>query len=451
MGSLRKAKLAINSFRSLGSKFFNGGRNPIREGNHQFNQFISSNNSSSLNTNISRGSGCAFSSLIRSKFTSFQQNHQRNLFLNGGGRRFYYVDRNQVQHFKPRGPKKWFENPRNVLVVVLISGGVIITVYAGNCETIPYTKRTHFVLLSKELERQMGEESLNAIKNAYKGKILPAIHPESVKVRLIAKDIIGALERGIKHEQVWSDPEYSNQNIETDDENSREAVIALIGGGEGKIDGNWRKEEEVLDDKWVQESRKKGREKGAKVATHHLEGMNWEVLVIDEPIVNAFCIPGGKIVVFTGLLDHFRTDAEIATIISHEVGHVVARHGAEQMSNNMWFTILQIGLMQFVGMPDLVNMTSQFFLKLPFSRRNEMEADYIGVLLLASAGYDPRVAPQVYEKLGEVAGDTALNDYLATHPSGKKRALVLSRAKVMEEAFSIYRESSSGRGVEGFL
>ncbi|KAI3917808.1 hypothetical protein MKW92_008434 [Papaver armeniacum] len=159
--------------------------------------------------------------------------------------------------------------------------------------------------------------------------------------------------------------------------------------------------------------------------------MNWEVLVIDEPIVNAFCIPGGKIIVLTGLLDHFRTDAEIATIISHEVGHVVARHGAEQMSNNMWFKILQIVLMQFVGMPDLVNMTSQFFLKLPFSRGNEMEADYIGVLLLASAGFDPRVAPQVYEKLGEVAGDTALNDYLATHPSGKKRALVLSRAKVM--------------------
>ncbi|KAI3982534.1 hypothetical protein MKX01_031273 [Papaver californicum] len=436
MGSLRKAKSAIYSFRNLGSKVFNGGRNPIREGNHQFNQFISNNNSSSLNTNFPRGSGCSFSSLIRSKFTSFQQNHQRNLFLNGGARRFYYVDRNQVQHFKPRGPKN--------------CGGVVITVYAANCETIPY-KRTHFVLLSKELERKMGEDNLNAIKNAYRGKILPAIHPESVKVRLISKDIIGALERGIRHQQVWSDPEYSDQHIETDDENSREAVIALIGGGEGKMEGNWRKEEEVVDDKWVQESRKKGQAKGSKVATHHLEGMNWEVSIIGEPIVYAFCIPGGKIVVFTGLLDHFRTDAEIATIISHEVGHVLARNGAEQMSYNMWFTILQIFLMQFVGMPDLVNMTSQFFLKLPFSRRNEMVADYIGLLLLASAGYDPRVAPQVYEKLGEVGGDTSLNDYLATHPSGKKRAKVLSQAKVMEEALSIYRESSSGRGVEGFL
>lgn len=80
-----------------------------------------------------------------------------------------------------------------------------------------------------------------------------------------------------------------------------------------------------------------------------------------------------------------------------------------------------------------------------------MEADYIGVLLIASAGYDPRVAPQVYEKLGRVAGDSSLQDYLATHPSGKKRAKLLAQAKVMEEALNIYREVQAGRGVEGFL
>lgn len=80
-----------------------------------------------------------------------------------------------------------------------------------------------------------------------------------------------------------------------------------------------------------------------------------------------------------------------------------------------------------------------------------MEADYIGLLLIASAGYDPRVAPQVYEKLGRIVGDSKLQDYLATHPSGKKRAQTLAQAKVMEEAFNIYREVQSGRGVEGFL
>lgn len=80
-----------------------------------------------------------------------------------------------------------------------------------------------------------------------------------------------------------------------------------------------------------------------------------------------------------------------------------------------------------------------------------MEADYIGLLLMASAGYDPRVAPRVYEKLGKLTGDSKLRDYLSTHPSGKKRAQLLAQAKVMEEALNIYRDVLAGRGVEGFL
>ena len=80
-----------------------------------------------------------------------------------------------------------------------------------------------------------------------------------------------------------------------------------------------------------------------------------------------------------------------------------------------------------------------------------MEADYIGLILIASAGYDPRVAPLVYEKLGKVTGDFALGYYLSTHPSGRKRAELLAQAKVMEEALTIYGHVKSGRGVEGFL
>lgn len=85
--------------------------------------------------------------------------------------------------------------------------------------------------------------------------------------------------------------------------------------------------------------------------------------------------------------------------------------------------------------------------------RMEMEADYIGLLLLASAGYDPRLAPSVYEKLSKVAGESPNEkDYLSTHPSGKKRAEKLSRAQIMEEALSIYQDVKSGRGgVRGFL
>ncbi|OUZ99489.1 Peptidase M48 [Macleaya cordata] len=453
MGSYRKAKLAIDSFRNLASKIVNRGspRVPIQnEANHQFKKCFSDH---SFNNN-SRVSGLSFFSLIRSK-PSFQvvgrQNYQNPFF--GGGRRYYYVDRYQVQHFKPRGPKRWFQNPRNVLVVVLLSSGVLITVYFGNLETIPYTKRKHFVLVSSDVERKLGASQFEKVKASFKGKILPAIHPDSIRVRLISKDIIEALQRGLRQEQVWSDPEYASESTEANLGRDKETLMALSGGVEGKMEGSWLREDEVLDDKWVQESRKKGHAKGSLPATQHLEGLIWEILVVDEPMVNAFCLPGGKIVVFTGLLDHFSTDTEIATIIGHEIGHVVARHGAEGITKNTWLAILQLILFQFVSTPDLVSMMSQLLLKLPFSRRMEMEADYIGLLLMASAGYDPRVAPLVYEKLGQVDGsaNSELMNYLSTHPSGKKRAKLLREAKVMEEALAIYREAIAGRGVLGFL
>lgn len=81
----------------------------------------------------------------------------------------------------------------------------------------------------------------------------------------------------------------------------------------------------------------------------------------------------------------------------------------------------------------------------------EIEADYIGLLLMSSAGYDPRVAPTVYEKLGKLTGDSALRDYLSTHPSGKKRSQLLAQAQVMQEAISIYQEVRGGKPAIDFL
>lgn len=329
----------------------------------------------------------------------------------------------------------------------LVSSGAFITIYYGNLETVPYTKRKHFILLSKTLERQLGESQFQQMKASFKGKILPAIHPDSFRVRLIAKDIIEALKRGLSQEEnVWRDLGYGAEGEISGGGGGKETIMALSESVEGK----WSRDDEILDDKWVEESRKRGKESGLQSAVAHLEGLNWEVLVVNEPVVNAFCLPGGKIVVFTGLLEHFKSDSEIATIIGHEVGHAVARHSAEGITKNLWFAILQLILYQFI-MPDLANTMSTLFLRLPFSRRMEIEADYIGLLLVASAGYDPRVAPKVYEKLAKITGDSALRDYLSTHPSGKKRAQLLAQAKVMEEAMTIYREVQSGRGAEGFL
>ncbi|KAL6008015.1 metalloendopeptidase [Asimina triloba] len=443
MGLLRKAKIAVDSFRGFSAKLLKlPAANPLAvrnasraaeavSGKKFPSGFFSPSSISPLKHNL----------------LPAKQDHAV------AARRFYYVDRYQVQHFKRRGHQRWFQNPRAVLVVVIVGSGALITIYYGNLETIPYTKRTHLVLLSRDVERRIGEAEFQKIKAAFKGKILPPLHPESIRVRLIAKEIIEALQRGIRHEQVWSDPSYAFEEPELGgkyDDSAKETIKALK-EDERKFEGHWHHEDEILDDKWIQQSRKKSQAARSQSATQHLEGLNWEVLVVNDPMVNAFCLPGGKIVVFTGLLDQFRADAEIATVVAHEVAHSIARHAAEGITRNMWFAILQLILLQFVFMPDLVNAMSHLLLRLPFSRKMEIEADYIGLLLMASAGYDPRIAPRVYEKLGQLTGESALRDYLSTHPSGKTRAKLLAQAQVMEEALDMYRETIAGHGIVGFL
>lgn len=441
MAWYKRSKLGFDAISRYITSKVTSSKSPIRNpdsvinNNNQLSKFTSRANYSTRVSNIPLFSPASVDKNLISRFHS-------------SGYRYYYVDSRQVRHFKPRGFKSWTDNPRNVLIVVLVGSGIGLTIYFGNVETIPYTKRKHLVLLSKNLERTIGESQFQNMKAGFKGKILPAIHPESVRVRLISKDIIEALQRGLKKEQVWSDLNYASEHGAASDRRGKETLMAMTEEASGG--DTWPAKDEVLDDMWVDKSRKKGQEKGELSATAHLEGLNWEVLVVNDSVVNAFCLPGGKIVVFTGLLEHFRTDEEIATIIGHEVAHAVARHAAEQITKNLWFTIGQLILYQFV-MPDLVNTMSNLLLKLPFSRRMEIEADYIGLLLMASAGYDPRVAPKVFEKLGQVSGDSALRDYLSTHPSGKRRSKLLSEANVMQEAVAIYREVIAGREVDGFF
>ncbi|KAK7314921.1 hypothetical protein VNO77_33451 [Canavalia gladiata] len=446
MGWYRRGKLALDGFRSLASRV--SIQNTIFQRSSRICQSGYLDSGSKVASFNGVSSFCSISQRLGTRGVGGINRNFHNPVLSGS-KRFYYVDPYNVQHFRPRGPSRWFQNPRHVFIVVMVGSGVFITVYFGNSETVPYTKRTHFILLSKAMERRLGESQFEQMKAAFKGKILPPIHPESVRVRMIAKDIIDALQRGLKKEQVWSDLGYASEHAMLVEGDGKEMLNALAGSGE-KVEERWHKEDEILDDKWVQQSRKKGQERGSQADTSHLDGLNWEVLVVNDPVVNALCLPGGKIVVFTGLFEHFRSDSEIATIIGHEVAHAVARHSAEGITKNLWFAILQLILYQFVT-PDIVHTMSSLFLRLPFSRRMEMEADYIGLLLMASAGYDPRVAPKVYEKLGKVAGDSALLDYLSTHPSGRKRAQLLAQAQIMEEALIIYRDARAGRGVEGFL
>ncbi|KAH7300379.1 hypothetical protein KP509_24G059500 [Ceratopteris richardii] len=201
----------------------------------------------------------------------------------------------------------------------------------------------------------------------------------------------------------------------------------------------------------MNKSRKKGLKSKSQPSVEHLQNTKWEVLVVNKDVVNAFCLPGGKIVVFTGLLRRFSSDNEIATVLGHEIGHVVARHSAERMTRHLFLTLVQLVVLAFVYAPDLVQSMSTLFLELPFSRSQELEADHIGLLLMAAAGYDPRAAPHVYEKLDETAKSSEILQYITTHPSGKKRGERLRRTGTMEEALRIYEGRNQGTVIEGFL
>ncbi|TKY45067.1 Mitochondrial metalloendopeptidase OMA1 [Spatholobus suberectus] len=205
-------------------------------------------------------------------------------------------------------------------------------------------------------------------------------HPESVRVRMIAKDIIDALQRGLRKEQ------YASENAMLVEGDESETLSALA-GSEEKVEGSSHED----DDKWVQKSQIKeiidALQRGSQAATSNLNQLNWEIFVANEPEVNASYIIGGKIVVSSGMCDLFKSDAEIAAAIGHEVGHGVARHVEEERTMKLLVDTLQLILIlyQFVW-PGIVNRMHSLFLLL----MGEIEADHIGMLLIASASYDPR-------------------------------------------------------------
>lgn len=165
-----------------------------------------------------------------------------------------------------------------------------------------------------------------------------------------------------------------------------------------------------------------------------LSTMSWEVNVVQSKQVNAFCMPGGKIVVYTGIVDLLgrvspQTDAELAAILGHEIAHALARHSAERLSNaklqNLGGQILGtvVGI-KAPGLSDIFSaaygLGTQLFVALPFGRKQELEADKMGLVLMALAGYDPRHAITLWQKMGNHSGGNR-NEFLSTHPSEANR------------------------------
>jgi len=249
------------------------------------------------------------------------------------------------------------------------------------CETNPYTGRKQLLMTSVGQEMQMGAQAYNQVKSD--PKMRPSQDPREIEpVKRVAARIVEAAKR------------------------SKYAEMA--------------------------------------------QQFQWEVTVIkDDKTANAFALPGGKMAVYTGIFPVAKNEAGLAAVMGHEVVHALARHGAERMSQGQ---VTNIGL-QIVGAAiglssknPLLNQATmaalgagaQVGVLLPFSRKHESEADYVGILLAADAGYDPRESVALWERMAQMSGGGGPAEFLSTHPSHDTRIDQLK--EWMPEAMAIYQK-----------
>jgi predicted Zn-dependent protease len=263
-----------------------------------------------------------------------------------------------------------------MLVMVMAIG---VAAMAG-CETNPYTGRSQLLMTSMSEEMEMGAQAYDQVKSD--PKMRPSQDPREIEpVKRVAARIVEAAKR------------------------SKYAEMA--------------------------------------------KQFQWEVTIIkDDKTANAFALPGGKMAVYTGIFPMAKTEAGLAAVMGHEVVHALARHGAERMSQGqLTNATLQVvgtaagaagggGMLGQAAMAAL-GVGAQVGVLLPFSRKHESEADYIGILLAADAGYDPRESVALWERMGQLSGGGAPSEFMSTHPSHETRIDQLK--KWMPEAMAIYQ------------
>ena len=180
-----------------------------------------------------------------------------------------------------------------------------------------------------------------------------------------------------------------------------------------------------------------------------LEGYQWEYNLVDSKEVNAWCMPGGKIVVYTGLLAFTQNEAALAVVMGHEITHALAQHGNERMSlalvDQLGGVALSVALSNKPAETQSIFMNaygaaSQVGAILPFSRKDEYEADKFGLNYAAMAGYNPQEAIPLWERMQKAAGDNKPPEFLSTHPSEDNRIVRLKQQ--MPEALTFYKPVS---------
>lgn len=180
-------------------------------------------------------------------------------------------------------------------------------------------------------------------------------------------------------------------------------------------------------------------------ASDRIEGFQWEFNVVNDQSVNAWCMPGGKVVVYTGILPVAETDAGLAVVMGHEIAHAIARHGNERMSQGL--ALQGAGMTLEVLTQQNPSTAGNLFLQsfgigsqlgmLAYSRKHETEGDKMGLVFMAMAGYDPREAPKFWQRMSAGSGGGAPPEILSTHPSDETRVRDLEA--YMPQALKYYK------------
>lgn len=183
------------------------------------------------------------------------------------------------------------------------------------------------------------------------------------------------------------------------------------------------------------------------------EDYQWEFVLLARPNQNAFCLPGGKVAVYEGILPVCQNEAGLAVVMSHEIAHAIARHGGERMSHQMAAEGGQWALSRVLGQRDskkvemiksVYGIGTEYGVLLPFSRTQESEADSIGLTLMARAGYDPQEAPRFWERFSH-ENQSNVPELLSTHPSDETRMRQLS--ELLPRAMAVYQSAPQRYGL----
>lgn len=179
----------------------------------------------------------------------------------------------------------------------------------------------------------------------------------------------------------------------------------------------------------------------------------WEFRVINSPQQNAFCLPGGKVAIYEGILPICKNEAGLAVVMAHEIAHATARHGGERMAHSA----VADGVKQAIGyvmqeqtdrsreiVQTVYGVGSKYAAILPFSRKHESEADHIGLIYMAKAGYDPMEAPLFWERFGQASPEQP-PEFLSTHPSHGRRSSELQ--ELLPEAMTHYKQAPTKYGI----